>query len=412
MAIKITPLHVPGRPKPWKVDLSAKVSESGTRERHFFKTKRAAEGFIDQQEVRLTNVGTDSALLTPAQREAALKSFSLLGDVNPMALVEVVNEWLERRAASEASVTMAELWDTFAAEKKGKSPHYHRQIRSTRNRFSGIDEKMVSEIRQADIEEALAGFPPTAFNGYLRVIRAVLNFAVKRDWAKENASKKIDFSETANREVEILTNNQVARLLVACRKYFPQDIPYTCIGLFAGVRPEELIRMEWGMIRLEENHILLPADVTKTGRRRVIDIEPALKSWLAWHIEKGGNAKGPIVESTNLRSRLRALREQAKITDWPQDGMRLTYASNFMAMHENVDRLLLNMGHTSTQMLWEHYHQAVLKKHAQRFWQLCPKSEVAPASKPRRITKMPPRKVTRIPERKPKLIPPARKAVE
>jgi hypothetical protein len=53
-----------------------------------------------------------------------------------------------------------------------------------------------------------------------------------------------------------------------------------------------------------------------------------------------------------------------------------------MAMHENVDRLLLNMGHTSTQMLWEHYHQAVLKKDAQRFWGLRPKSKEAPASTP------------------------------
>ena len=228
-----------------------------------------------------------------------------------------------------------------------------------------------------------------------------MNFAVKKDWAKENVSQKIDFSETPNKEVEILTNQQVARLLVVCRKHYPQDIPYLCIGLFAGVRPEELIRMEWGMVRLEENHILLPADVTKTGRRRVIDIEPALKSWLALHIENGGNAKGPIVESTNLRSRLRSLREKAKITKWPQDGMRHTYASNFMAMHENVDRLLLNMGHTSTQMLWEHYHQAVLKKHAQRFWQLCPKSKAAPPSTPSRIIKKPPVKVTKIPTKNP-----------
>ncbi len=304
-----------------------------------------------------------------------------------MALVDVVNDWLERRAAAEASIPMAELWDRFTAEKEKKSPHYHRQIRSTRNRFSGLEEKMVSEICRADIEEALAGFPPTAFNGYLRVVRAVLNFAVKKEWAKENVSTKVDFEDTENKEVEILTNNQVARLLAVCRKHFPEDIPYTCIGLFAGVRPEELTRMDWGMIRLEENHILLPADVTKTGRRRVIDIEPALKSWLVWHMKNGGNANGPVVESTNLRSRLRALREKAKITEWPQDGMRHTYASNFLSLNENVDRLLLNMGHTDTKMLWDHYHQAVLKKHAQRFWQLCPKSEVAPISKPRRIKK-------------------------
>ena len=382
MATKFAPVHVPGRPKPWKVDVSASLSESGTRERRFFKTKKEAEGFIARQDVRLTNVGTDSALLSPAQREAALKCFSLLGDVNPMTLVEIVNDWLSRKADLEASIPMSELWEAFVADKAKKSVPYHRQIRSTRNRFSGLDEKQVSEVTKADIEMALEGYRPTAFNGYLRVLRAVLNFAVKNEWAKQNASVKIDFEETAKNEVEILTNRQVAWLLVACRKHYPQDIPYTCIGLFAGVRPEEMVRMTWEMIRLEENTILLPAEVVKGGRRRrVVEIEPALKAWLTWHVANGGNKHGPVVEKTNLRNRLRALREKAKIHDWTQDAMRHTYASNFLSLNENVDRLLLNMGHTSTDMLWKHYHKAVTKKQAEAFWRLYPGAkEVSPVN--------------------------------
>lgn len=396
MAKKITVKQIPGRIKPWMVDLSARISESGSRERHFFATKREAQGFVDRQEIRLRNVGTDSALLSPAQREAAMLAFDMLGDDNPARLVDVVEDWLARQREAEASVTMGDLWDTFLNEKDKKSTHYVRQIRSSHNRFTGLDEKLVTDLCRADIEAALAGCSPSAFNGYLRVIRALLNFAIKRDWAKMNVAERIDFMRMKRGEVEILANRQVARLLVVCRKYFPEDLPYNCIGLFAGVRPEELLRMDWGMIQLEESHILLPAEVTKTERRRVIEIEPALKHWLEWHRNRGGKSSGPVVERKNLRNRLRSLRVKAKILKWPQDGMRHTYASNHLAYHGNLDRLLLNMGHSDAKMLWIHYHKAVTKAYAKKFWQLYPKPVVTPPSTNRRPKARPARKLVKV----------------
>jgi integrase len=143
-------------------------------------------------------------------------------------------------------------------------------------------------------------------------------------------------------------------------------------GVFAGIRPKELERMDWKHVHLDESHILLPADLTKTGSRRVIEIQPTLATWLTWYIEKFGIQSGPITPQTNLRRRLRMIRKTAGITQWVQDVMRHSYASNFLAHFESVDQLRANLGHRSNDVLWRHYHKAVVKKEAAKFWAIAP----------------------------------------
>ena len=59
----------------WRVRVPADVSESGKVERRFFATKLEAQGFIQEQEVRMQNQGTGGPKLTPAQREIADTAF-------------------------------------------------------------------------------------------------------------------------------------------------------------------------------------------------------------------------------------------------------------------------------------------------------------------------------------------------
>ncbi len=357
------------------VDISAKLSESGRRERHFFKTKKLADGFISRQNIRLKNTGTDSSLLSPAEREASMQALKLLGDENPLKLVEIVREWKEREEERLASAKMCDVWDKFVALKHEHSVDYRNQIKSTRNRFQKHEEILVADLKKKDVEEALGGYSKSAFNGYLRVIRTVLNFAVKQGWAKRNATEHIDFKKfRKKKEVALLTNLQTARLLVACRRHFVNDLPYFLFGLFSGIRPDELERMTWEMVHLADRNIALPPDVTKTGSRRVIVIEPTLCAWLRWFTKRtnAGTLKGPIVRTANLRKRLRGVRKKAKFRKWPQDVMRHTYASNHLAAKLDIERLLLNLGHTGPAMLWKHYHQAVTTKNAKQFWSLYP----------------------------------------
>jgi integrase len=134
-----------------------------------------------------------------------------------------------------------------------------------------------------------------------------------------------------------------------------------------------LQRLDWRHIDLVEGHIEIAATVSKTGRRRIIDIEPNLSEWLNHYIANYGEAVGRVTPLSNLRSRLRAVRKAAGLDDWTQDVMRHSYASFWLAQHGDINRLTLQMGHESARMLWKHYHKAAKRKDAGLFWKIGPR---------------------------------------
>ena len=374
---KFTPVKTGMSQYPWRINIPAGLSDSGKRERRFFNTRVEAQTFADQQKTRIQNFGISEIGLTAGQREAAASAFRLLGDVSPQRLVDIVEQFLAREKARTASITVQQLEKEFTSSKKKRSAAYSRQIRQTFTKLSDFVETKVSEIEAKDIDKSLKGLSETNRNLLLRVLRAAFNYAVKKQWTVKNPVAMLDFASERHGEVEVLTNKETAKLLVATRRHDPELLPYNLFGLFAGIRPEELQRLKWEHIRLDERHVVLPADVTKTGRRRVVDIEPTLATWMDWYIAQHGVPTGLVTPKQNLRKRLRAVRSKAGFKNWIQDVMRHTYASNWLAKHGDIDRLLMNLGHYSSKVLWEHYHKAVLRKDAEKFWSMVPKRNVA-----------------------------------
>jgi integrase len=60
-----------------------------------------------------------------------------------------------------------------------------------------------------------------------------------------------------------------------------QDRTYAAIGMFAGVRPEEICRVSWAMVDLDHSRIRIPGSITKTRIGRTIDLEPNAVAWLS-----------------------------------------------------------------------------------------------------------------------------------
>ena len=354
---------------PWRVNLPASVSGSGRRERHFFRTRLDAETYCQQQRTRLQNFGRNSTGLTPAQLEDAASAFEKLGPLG-VSLNEVVAQFLQRRAAVERSVTFGELFERFVAAKQDRSAAYLRALHYTLPRFPSLHGRMVAEISPEEIEAAMSGMTANVRNGFMRNLRAVFNFGIKRGWLAENPIERLDFETIRRKEVVTLSPREAAALMSAAEGK-PELLPYNALGLFAGIRPLELERLEWKHIDLTERHIEVTAEVSKTGRRRIIEMEPNLVQWLARYAALGGVMSGRIVPAKFLYA-LRALRAEAGLEKWTQDVMRHSYASYWLAHHGDINRLTLHMGHESSDMLWRHYHRASKRKDAERFWQICP----------------------------------------
>jgi integrase len=358
---------------PWRVNLPATISSTGKRERRFFESKQDAETFCRQQRTRLENFGRNSSTLTPGQMEEASMAFERLAPY-AIALNSVIADFIARHQAKTKSVTFKTLFDSFTGSKKNRSEAYLRGLKYTLPRFFRLHDVKVSEIGPAELDAQMNGMTPAVRNAFLRNLRAVFNFGVKRGWLETNPISKLDFENIKKGEVVTLSPTESEALMTAAES--DNDLlPYHALGLFAGIRPLELERLEWRHVDLVESHIEIVAAVSKTGRRRIIDIEPNLKAWLGSYVARGGSTEGKVTPTINLRKKLRDIRAAAGLTEWTQDVARHSYASYWLAEHGDINRLTLQMGHENSDMLWKHYHKASKKKDAALYWTIMPDAE-------------------------------------
>lgn len=352
------------------VNLPAAISNTGRRERRYFDNKGAAGEFSRQQKIRLENYGTSSTYLPAGKVEEAQAAFEKLRGTG-IGLSEAIDQVLKWKRAREKTVTFKAMFERFMEAKGERSAAYRTALRCTLPRFAALHDRLVCEISAADIEDQLRGMRPSVRNAFLRYLRAVFNFGVRREWCSDNPVRRIEMERLKMRK-EMLSNAQVAALLRAAVDTDPEMLPYLVFCVFAGIRPAEVGRLEWGNVNFEEKFIEVPEEKSKTAMRRIVDMEPLLARWLDYYVRAGGRTEGAVVPRKNPRTRLRAIRARAGFKHWPQDAPRRTYASNWLAANHDVNRLNNLMGHSSPAMLWRHYHKAVTRKQAATFWKIDP----------------------------------------
>jgi len=375
----ITPSRAEGhRIRQWKIDLPASLSQTGKRQRFFFETKQDALNFGEEQRTRMQNFGTAGITgLSPSELEQAALAFAAIKPY-AVSLNEVVKDWVARRAARDTTVTFSvgfDQYQNYVATKKVKgrpvSDSYRAQIKHTFPRFPSLHNLPLTDIDGKKIAGDMVTMTPATKNALLRVLNAFFSWCVQtpREWIKTNPAAKVPRESLSAGEVRIYTPDEVKRLLVAS----PDDLlPHFLFGLFAGIRPEELERLQWEHVNVAEKHIEMPAAITKTATRRVITIDPTLSAWLDWYISRRGIQQGNVTPLKNLRRRLRATRKAAKVQTI-QDGMRHSYASYWLAINKDEHRLRENLGHRSSDELWDHYHRACTEKEAKKFWAIRPR---------------------------------------
>jgi integrase/recombinase XerD len=355
---------------PWVVNLPAALSSSGRRERRYFSQKKVADQFCRQQKIRLENYGTSSTYLPAGKVEEAQAAFDKLEGTG-ISLTQAVDQVIKWKKARESTVTFKTMFERFIEAKSARSEKYRADLRCTLPRFGALHDQLACEVSASEIEEQLQGMSASVRNAFLRYLKAVFNFGIRRGWCNDNPIKRIDMQRVRMRR-QILSNSQVRGLLHTVCKDDLELLTYHLLCIFSGIRPEEVCRLNWTNINMAEHFVEVPDESAKTEIRRIVEMEPLLIEWLNYFVSRGGNTIGAVTPKRNLRKRLRALRKTAKVDPWPQDAPRRTFASNWLAVNHDVNRLNNLMGHTSPAMLWRHYHRAVTQQNATEFWKIEP----------------------------------------
>ena len=357
----------------WKVEGRA---PDGSRVRRFFKTKSEAQAFADDRNAETASVGWKAMQMADDQRVEAAQCYELLAKTGK-SLREVVDFYLEHWTQTERSATVAAVAEELL-ESKRRLNLSDRHLTNMKYHFKPVVEafgaRMISTVSRKELESWLHGrkLAPASFKSARTHLSMVFNHALRNGQVKENPMAHIQTPKAVSKPVEVLTPAAMRTLLVLARKHHPDMVPALAIQGFAGLRTEEVRRLDWRHVRLTEGYIEVTASNSKTAQRRLVEIRPNLMAQLA----AMRRDSGPVVPKCYhvCHASLRRLMKVEK-QPFPNNALRHSFASYHLAEGDDAAKTALQLGHMGPGMLFEHYRALVTRVDALAWWAITPESE-------------------------------------
>ena len=411
--VREKPIKVKGRAYLyWEVDAGL---VNGKRYKRNFKTKREAEAEAGRLRTERDEIGNDALELTPEQKKDAVRA---LGSLEPGASLSQASEFYgqipsDQRApalralsllrgrvtleqavdfyvlhapASTVQKTVDEVFQEFLQSKQdaNRRPATIRDAKYKAGNFvKSFKKENIQRVSTRMIESWLAAkkFTPANREVYIRHIRGLFEYAVRRQYLVDNPAAPIEKPKLDESLPEIMAAGDVEKIMRAAETHYPEMVSYFAIGFFAGLRPAEIQGIDWKDIDIEARLIRVVPEVAKKRRQRYVDISDNLMAWLdVRHL-----GTGPVFWT---RTRVQAVRKKAGVV-WAHDVMRHTFASCHLAHHEDAARTSLQMGHMHPSVLFNNYRNLVRRDEAQKFWSITPQPVSAGMTGPHRESQGP-----------------------
>ena len=304
------------------------------------------------------------------------------GAVSMQRCRRVIQLGSEQWRAQHRSVSFATAVQSLLHAKAARRKRTLTEIRGVTARLLRADPRLahrrVNSITPRMLGELLNTHLPTPRQREKArvVLHGVFAHCMRQGWmqGRGNPAAALRFSVEPETEIAPLEWRQIRRLLRTARRAEHRScMPALGLMLWAGIRPAEVGRLQWGDIDLAERVISVRPRHSKTGGRRHVQICPALAAWLA---QAAPAAPPPEfrVCPPNWQRRWKRLRLAAGIVPWPQDVLRHTFASYHAKHYRNFPLLQMEMGHRSAELLRTRYlnMRGLTAAHAAAFWKKLP----------------------------------------
>jgi len=320
----------PARPNtPWKVEIRAKFA--GRRVRRFCESEAEAWSLGDDMVQKI--------------REGGVSSLDVQAD--GMSMASATKSFIARQAAKSRS---------------------HRDKSAQICRMLGEKFKLV-DVSPHDLDRWFSSLPgtETTRSMYFRYIRMFFRWAHRMDYVARDPSAVID-SPRASVGRNILTPDQMAAILKA---QMPEWLMASILlGGFAGLRTEEMMRMEWGDIDAKAGEIHVRPGVMKDSGgffERVVDFTEPLK-----RRAESLTGKGPLIPTTKrkLHYAREALAKSLGWPSWPDNCLRHSFATYHLARSRDPGKTGYQMGHSSPAMVRRVYAVPARRADGDAWWNL------------------------------------------
>jgi hypothetical protein len=363
------------RPAKWRVNVPPHLSDTGKRQQLFFETKEQAEAETQAIWNRRATFGETLEELSQARASEALAAYRML-DGSGIGLLDAIKTALELHRERSASIPFRTLFDAYLAKIQKRSTKHTTAMRQTRDRFPALHEVLACDITPKILDELLLPLPPASRDLTLRHWRSVFRYGIKREYVRTNPVERLDFAGTETKEVEIYEVTEVEALFKDALENDLVLLPFYVLCSCCGIRPEgEIESLEWRYVHIKTRkpHVSIPATVSKVRKYREVDLPPNAIAWMKEYQQRGGPTEGKVMpwEHEVIRNHRRASAERAGVK-WIQDGLRHSFASYWLPVYHDLDRLLHMMGHADKATFSKHYHSGIPRSEAAKFWRIRP----------------------------------------
>lgn len=375
-------------------------SLGGKRQRLCFRTLQEATTEAEAKASQLSRGDVDAAQLSGKDRLEygracdAVKDFKLPLDsvaieykearnlLDGVPLIDAARFYSRHHGKGIKRKSVALAMDEMIERKttKGVSELYLADLRYRLGVFTQAFHCDVNAISPDDVATFFDGLKlsPRSHNNFLCALRTFFRFAQKHDWL----SKEVDLLSRVEKRngkptpVEIFTPKELGTLLKVTT---PQVAPCIALSAFAGLRAEEILRLEWRDIERHPGFIEVAAHKAKTATRRIVPVSDNLARWLAI-APRNGERVWPHSKAWYFEA-LRNAAKDAKIK-WKQNALRHSFISYRLAEIQDVNRVALEAGN-SPQIIFRHYRELATPVQARTWFAIAP--EAAPNVVPIRL---------------------------
>jgi integrase len=354
----------------WQVDLGI-VTRDGRphRVRKTFADRKEAETFSQLKRIERENRGVLGISMSERLRGEAIEAARLLEPYPEHSILSVVQEFVKRQQQLHKSETVRNAFQLFlgARAHDGLRARYLEDLKFRLGKFcESFGDRVLAGIEPSEIAVWLRRLGQTAIsrNTYVKRLSVFFEYDRQQGWIGVNPMVDVSMAKVAPAVPGILSVEETARLLESADE---ETLPFHALGLFAGLRSTEIMRLKWEHIRFEERLIEVPALSSKTASRRLVTMQPNLIEWLLPYRGRYG-----AICPTSLHRRLALDRKNAGISNWPSNAARHSFASYHLAHFKNAPATSLELGHVQPAIVFANYRELVRPAEAERFWKIVP----------------------------------------
>jgi integrase len=352
--------------------------------------------------------GSQASVLSPGQASNALLAFQRLQRFQvdtgrKVTLLEAVSVFCEAAAKLPNGFTLADVMQRFLSteaivkrkllkdavsdfiegrrhlgeskngERSKRSPVYLANVAMWANEFADtFPGYAVCDLTKDHLNAYIGKFKDLSAksrNDRRNTVKMFLRWCMAMDYLSQQHRlfEAVGFKaeDLDQAEIEFYNAKELRDMLTTAG---PELVPVIALSALAGIRREEVLRLDWSDVWRVKGKVEISARIAKGRQRRLVSVCASLADWLRPH----RNASGPVWGKSPdaLEEKLEALRDGLKIPA-KRNGLRRGFISHGMALHCNENLISAECGN-SPQMIHDHYRGLTTRKDAVKWFAVKP----------------------------------------